>query len=213
MGDLLEQISKAIIEGHVKEIPDLTSQALSSGLSAKDILDRGLMPGMDVIGAEFRRGDKFLPEVLLSAHTMQASLDMLKPLLAKAGEKMMGKVVIGTVEGDVHDIGKSLVGMMLEGAGFEVIDLGRDVSPNKFVEAVSKEKPDIIAMSALLTTTMRSMDHTLIALKAAGLREMVKVMVGGAPVTADFAQQIAADFYASNAASAADLAIKIMHSN
>jgi 5-methyltetrahydrofolate--homocysteine methyltransferase len=212
MGDLLEQITKAIIEGHVKEIPDLTSQALSSGLSAKNILDRGLMPGMDVVGAEFRRGDKFLPEVLLSAHTMQASLDMLKPLLAKAGEKMVGKVVIGTVEGDVHDIGKSLVGMMLEGAGFEVIDLGRDVSPQKFVEAVSVEKPNIVAMSALLTTTMRSMDHTLTALKAAGLREMVKVMVGGAPVTADFAHQIAADFYASNAATAADLATKIMHS-
>jgi 5-methyltetrahydrofolate--homocysteine methyltransferase len=213
MSDLLEQISNAVIEGRVKEIPDITSKALASGLSAKDILDEGLMPGMDVIGAEFKRGDKFLPEVLLSAHTMQASLDILKPLLEKAGQKMVGKVVIGTVEGDLHDIGKSLVGMMIEGAGFEVIDLGRDVSPQKFVEAVKIEKPDIVAMSALLTTTMRSIDHTIKALQEAGLRERVKIIIGGAPVTADFAKQIAADAYAANAALAADLAKKIMHTN
>jgi 5-methyltetrahydrofolate--homocysteine methyltransferase len=213
MSDLLEQISNAVIEGRVKEIPNITSKALTSGLSAKDILDEGLMPGMDVIGAEFKRGNKFLPEVLLSAHTMQASLDILKPLLAKAGQKMVGKVVIGTVEGDLHDIGKSLVGMMLEGAGFEVIDLGRDVSPQKFVEAVKIEKPDIVAMSALLTTTMRSMDHTVLALKEAGLRERIKVIVGGAPVTADFAKQIAADAYAANAPAAADLVKKLILPN
>jgi 5-methyltetrahydrofolate--homocysteine methyltransferase len=213
MSDALVQISNAVIEGRVKDIPGLTNTALSSGLTAKDILDKGLMPGMDVIGAEFKKGKKFVPEVLLSARTMQASLDILKPLLAQAGEKMAGKVIIGTVKGDLHDIGKSLVGMMLEGAGFEVVNLGKDVPPEKFVDAVKKEKPDIVAMSALLTTTMRSMGHTVTALKEAGLRETVKIMIGGAPVTADFAKQIGADAYAANAPAAAELAKKLIYSN
>jgi 5-methyltetrahydrofolate--homocysteine methyltransferase len=213
MSDALVQISNAVIEGRVKDIPGLTNTALSSGLTAKDILDKGLMPGMDVIGAEFKKGKKFVPEVLLSARTMQASLDILKPLLAQAGEKMAGKVIIGTVKGDLHDIGKSLVGMMLEGAGFEVVNLGKDVPPEKFVDAVKKEKPDIVAMSALLTTTMRSMGHTVTALKEAGLRETVKIMIGGAPVTADFAKQIGADAYAANAPAAAELAKKLINSN
>ncbi|HLB48004.1 MAG TPA: corrinoid protein [Anaerolineales bacterium] len=213
MSDALVQISNAVIEGRVKDIPGLTNTALSSGLTAKDILDKGLMPGMDVIGAEFKKGKKFVPEVLLSARTMQASLDILKPLLAQAGEKMAGKVIIGTVKGDLHDIGKSLVGMMLEGAGFEVVNLGKDVPPEKFVDAVKKEKPDIVAMSALLTTTMRSMGHTVTALKEAGLRESVKIMIGGAPVTADFAKQIGADAYAANAPAAAELAKKLINSN
>jgi 5-methyltetrahydrofolate--homocysteine methyltransferase len=213
MSDALVQISNAVIEGRVKDIPGLTNTALSSGLTAKDILDKGLMPGMDVIGAEFKKGKKFVPEVLLSSRTMQASLDILKPLLAQAGEKMAGKVIIGTVKGDLHDIGKSLVGMMLEGAGFEVVNLGKDVPPEKFVDAVKKEKPDIVAMSALLTTTMRSMGHTVTALKEAGLRESVKIMIGGAPVTADFAKQIGADAYAANAPAAAELAKKLIYSN
>ena len=213
MSDALVQISNAVIEGRVKDIPGLTNTALSSGLTAKDILDKGLMPGMDVIGAEFKKDKKFVPEVLLSARTMQASLDILKPLLAQAGEKMAGKVIIGTVKGDLHDIGKSLVGMMLEGAGFEVVNLGKDVPPEKFVDAVKKEKPDIVAMSALLTTTMRSMGHTVTALKEAGLRETVKIMIGGAPVTADFAKQIGADAYAANAPAAAELAKKLIYSN
>ncbi|MEK6575027.1 MAG: corrinoid protein [Chloroflexota bacterium] len=213
MSDALVQISNAVIEGRVKDIPSLTNTALSSGLTAKDILDKGLMPGMDVIGAEFKKGKKFVPEVLLSARTMQASLDILKPLLAQAGEKMAGKVIIGTVKGDLHDIGKSLVGMMLEGAGFEVVNLGKDVPPEKFVDAVKKEKPDIVAMSALLTTTMRSMGHTVTALKEAGLRESVKIMIGGAPVTVDFAKQIGADAYAANAPAAAELAKKLINSN
>jgi len=213
MSDALVQISNAVIEGRVKDIPGLTNTALSSGLTAKDILDKGLMPGMDVIGAEFKKGKKFVPEVLLSSRTMQASLDILKPLLAQAGEKMAGKVIIGTVKGDLHDIGKSLVGMMLEGAGFEVVNLGKDVPPEKFVDAVKKEKPDIVAMSALLTTTMRSMGHTVTALKEAGLRETVKIMIGGAPVTADFAKQIGADAYAANAPAAAELAKKLIYSN
>jgi 5-methyltetrahydrofolate--homocysteine methyltransferase len=213
MSDALVQISNAVIEGRVKDIPSLTNTALSSGLTAKEILDKGLMPGMDVIGAEFKKGKKFVPEVLLSARTMQASLGILKPLLAQAGEKMAGKVIIGTVKGDLHDIGKSLVGMMLEGAGFEVVDLGKDVPPEKFVDAVKKEKPNIVAMSALLTTTMRSMGHTMTALKEAGLREMVKIMIGGAPVTVDFAKQIGADGYAANAPAAVELAKKFINSN
>jgi 5-methyltetrahydrofolate--homocysteine methyltransferase len=213
MSDALVQISNAVIEGRVKDIPSLTNTALSSGLTAKEILDKGLMPGMDVIGAEFKKGKKFVPEVLLSARTMQASLGILKPLLAQAGEKMAGKVIIGTVKGDLHDIGKSLVGMMLEGAGFEVKDLGKDVPPEKFVDAVKKEKPDIVAMSALLTTTMRSMGHTMTALKEAGLRETVKIMIGGAPVTVDFAKQIGVDGYAANAPAAVELAKKFINSN
>jgi 5-methyltetrahydrofolate--homocysteine methyltransferase len=213
MSDVLVQISNAVIEGNGKEITGLTNTALSSGLTAKDILDKGLMPGMEVIGAEFKKGKKFVPEVLLSARTMQASLEILKPLMAKAGAKMAGRVIIGTVKGDLHDIGKSLVGMLLEGAGFEVVDLGKDVSPEKFVEAVKKEKPNIVALSALLTTTMRSMDQTVVALKEAGLRETVKIMVGGAPVTAEFAKQIGADAYAANAPAAADVAKKLMTAN
>ena len=210
MSEVLVQISNTVIEGRLKDIAALTNSALASGLTAKDVLDKGLMPGMDVIGAEFKKGKKFVPEVLLSARTMQTSLDILKPILAEAGDKMTGKAIIGTVKGDLHDIGKNLVGMMLEGSGFEVVDLGKDVSPEKFVEAVKKEKPDIVAMSALLTTTMRSMGHTITMLKEAGLRDSVRILVGGAPLTTEFAQQIGADAYASNAPAAVELAKKFV---
>ena len=213
MSDILVQISNAVIEGRVKDIVGLTHNALGAGLSAKEVLDNGLMPGMDVVGAEFKKGKKFVPEVLLSARTMQGSLDILKPLLAQAGAKMTGKVIIGTVKGDLHDIGKNLVGMMLAGSGFEVVDLGRDVAPEKFVDAVKREKPNIVAMSALLTTTMRAMGHTITMLKEAGLRDSVMIMVGGAPVTTDFAHQIGADAYASNAPAAAEMAKKFTHPN
>jgi 5-methyltetrahydrofolate--homocysteine methyltransferase len=210
MSDVLVQISNAVIEGRVKDISGLTNTALAEGLTAKDVLDKGLMPGMDEVGAQFRKGKKFVPEVLLAARTMQGSLDIIKPLLAQAGAKMTGKAVIGTVKGDLHDIGKNLVGMMLEGAGFEVVDLGKDVAPEKFVDAVKTQKPDVVGMSALLTTTMRAMGHTVTMLREAGLRDSVKIMVGGAPVTPDFAQQIGADAYASNAPAAADIAKKFV---
>jgi 5-methyltetrahydrofolate--homocysteine methyltransferase len=170
------------------------------------LLNHGLMPGMEHVGEEFRNGNMFVPEVLRAARAMQASMDLLRPLLVETGARMAGKIVIGTVKGDLHDIGKNLVAMMCEGAGFEIKDLGRDVDPALFVEAVANENADIVAMSALLTTTMRSMERTIEALKEAGLRERVKVMVGGAPVTQDYADQIGADGYASNAAAAADLA-------
>ncbi len=206
MSDTLEKISKAVIEGDVGSIGMLTELALSQGLTPKDILDNGLMPGMDYVGVEFRKGNMFVPEVLLSARAMQASMDIIRPLLAETGAELRGKAVMGTVQGDLHDIGKNLVCMMMEGAGFEIIDLGTDVAPEAFVETVKKEQPDIVGMSALLTTTMRSMDRTIQALEEAGVRESVKVMVGGAPVTSDFATQIGADGYASNAPAAADLA-------
>ncbi len=206
MSDTLEKISKAVIEGDVDNIGMLTELALSQGLTPKDILDNGLMPGMDYVGVEFRKGNMFVPEVLLSARAMQASMDIIRPLLAETGAELRGKAVMGTVQGDLHDIGKNLVCMMMEGAGFEIIDLGTDVAPEAFVETVKKEQPDIVGMSALLTTTMRSMDRTIQALEEAGVRESVKVMVGGAPVTSDFATQIGADGYASNAPAAADLA-------
>jgi 5-methyltetrahydrofolate--homocysteine methyltransferase len=210
MSEILQQISQAIIEGQVDDMAGLAQTALDEGLSAQVVLDQGLMAGMDYVGKEFKAGAMFVPEVLRSAKAMQNAMDVLKPLLAASGAKMTGRVLLGTVKGDLHDIGKNLVGMMCEGAGFEVRDLGKDLGPEAFVEAVKKYEPDIIGMSALLTTTMRVMEHVIKALKEAGLRDKVKVMVGGAPVTQAFANQIGADGYASNAAAAADLARKLV---
>jgi 5-methyltetrahydrofolate--homocysteine methyltransferase len=210
MSEILSKLSSAIIEGDLDSMKGLTDQALGEGYSAKEVLDKGLMPGMDHVGVEFRAGNMFVPEVLRSARAMQASMDTLKPLLAESGEDRAGRVLIGTVKGDLHDIGKNLVGMMCEGAGFEVRDLGKDVEPEQFVEAVKEYEPDVVGMSALLTTTMRAMESTIKALEEAGVRDQIKIMVGGAPVTQDFADQIGADGYASNAASAADMARKFV---
>jgi len=210
MSEILEQISTAVIEGDVGEIKDLTEDALDEDLSAEEILDKGLTPGMDYVGVEFKAGNMFVPEVLRSAKTMQLSMDILKPLLAESGVEMVGKVLLGTVKGDLHDIGKNLVGMMCEGAGFEIKDLGRNVEPEAFVQAVRDFEPNIVGMSALLTTTMRSMESTIKVLEEAGLRDKVKIMIGGAPLTQAFADQIGADGYASNAAAAADLAKKFV---
>jgi 5-methyltetrahydrofolate--homocysteine methyltransferase len=206
MSEILSQISTAIIEGDFNRITDLTEDALDDGSSAEEILNNGLMPGMDHVGVEFRAGNMFVPEVLRSARSMQASMNILKPLLAESGAKRAGKVLLGTVKGDLHDIGKNLVGMMCEGAGFEVKDLGKDIGPEDFVKAVKEFEPDIVGMSALLTTTMRAMESTIKALEEAGVRDRVKIMIGGAPVTQSFADQIGADGYASNAASAVELA-------
>ena len=210
MSKVLEKISKAVIHGDEDEIAELTKDALDEGLGAKDILKGGLMPGMDYVGVEFKAGRMFVPEVLLSARTMKGFMNVLEPLLAEGETIAVGKVVMGTVEGDLHDIGKNLVGMMMEGAGFQIVDLGVDVSPEAFVETVKKEKPDVVGMSALLTTTMRNMGRTIDALKEAGLRDQVKVMVGGAPVTGDFAEQIGADGTASSAPAAVDLAKELL---
>jgi 5-methyltetrahydrofolate--homocysteine methyltransferase len=210
MSEILSRISEAIIEGNVDDMVELTEEALDDGIPAQDVLDRGLMAGMDYVGVEFKAGNMFVPEVLRSAKAMQTAMDILKPELAKSGARRTGKVLLGTVKGDMHDIGKNLVGMMCEGAGFEVKDIGKDIAPDAFVEAIRDFKPDIVGMSALLTTTMRAMGHTVKALEEAGLRDQVKVMVGGAPVTQAFCDQIQADGYAPNAAAAADLAKSLM---
>ena len=210
MSEVLMQISEAIIEGNVDDIVDLTEEALDGGSSPEEVLNQGLMAGMDHVGVEFKAGNMFVPEVLRSAKAMQAAMDVLRPMLTKAGVKHTGKLLLGTVKGDLHDIGKNLVGMMCEGAGFEVTDLGKDISPEQFVAAIKEQQPDVLGMSALLTTTMRTMGHTIKALEEAGLRDRVKVMVGGAPVTQLFADQIKADGYAPNAAAASELARKLV---
>ncbi|MDX1612837.1 MAG: corrinoid protein [Candidatus Promineifilaceae bacterium] len=213
MSEVLSEISRAVIAGDREEIVDLTEDALDEGYEAQEVLNQGLMPGMDHVGVEFRAGNMYVPEVLRSARAMQASMDVLKPLLAESGVPMAGKILLGTVKGDMHDIGKNLVGMMCEGAGFEVKDLGKDVSPDGFVVAVKEFQPHVLGMSALLTTTMRSMEHTIKALQEAGLRDNVKIMIGGAPVTSAFADQIGADGYASNAASAVDMAKQFVNAH
>ncbi len=205
-----EQLSTIVLKGQVDKAALLVRSALGQGLAPKDILDNGLIVGMNEVGARFKRGDMFVPEVLMAAKTMQAGMEVLRPLLAAAGAKMAGKIVMGTVKGDLHDIGKNLVAMMCEGAGFEVIDLGFNVPPETIIDAVKKHQPDIVGMSALLTTTMRAMGHTIKALEEAGLRDNVKVMVGGAPVDAAFAERIGADGYGSNAVAGAETAKRFM---
>jgi 5-methyltetrahydrofolate--homocysteine methyltransferase len=206
MSENLSEITSLLIEGNFGSMAEVTVEALDSGIPAIDILNQGLMPGMDHIGVEFKAGRVFVPEVLRSAKAMQKSMDIIRPILAETGAKPAGKIVLGTVKGDLHDIGKNLVGMMCEGAGFEVIDLGRNIEPQEFVEEIIKLEPDIVGLSALLTTTMIFMDRTIQALKEAGIRDKVIILVGGAPVNQDFAEEIGADGYASSAVEAVDLA-------
>lgn len=206
MSAIYEQLSTVILQGKEDQTPGLVQKALDEGLEPKDILDNGLIVGMTEVGDRFKRGDMFVPEVLLSAKTMQAGLEVLRPQLAASGAELVGKIVLGTVKGDLHDIGKNLVGMMCEGAGFEVIDLGFNVEPEKFIKAIKEHQPNIVGMSALLTTTMRAMGHTIKAIEEAGLRDQVKIMVGGAPVDAEFAKRIGADGYGSNVVAGTELA-------
>ena len=206
MSDLYGKMSELLISGGIEEIKKLTQQALDEGLEASEVLSKGLLPGMDIVGQRFKACEMFIPEVLRSAKTMQGSMGILRPLLSEADAAGAGTVVIGTVEGDLHDIGKNLVGMMLEGAGFQVVDLGTDVKPGDFVEAAKEHKPSILGMSALLTTTMPKMGETVNALKEAGIRDQIKVMAGGAPVTQDFVDEIGADAYGSNATAAVEKA-------
>ena len=206
MSELLEKMAKELIAGNVAEVKRLTQEAIDGGMSARDVLDNGLLAGMDVVGKRFKAGDMFIPEVLLCARTMHSSMDILKPLLSEGDQAGAGTFVIGTVEGDLHDIGKNLVAMMLQGAGFRVIDLGTNIKPQDFVAAVKEHKPAIVGMSALLTTTMPKMEETIEALKEAGLRDQVKIMAGGAPVTQDFIDKIGADAYGANAAAASEKA-------
>ena len=202
----LNKVSEALQRGDAEKVAELVKQALEENLLPKDILENGLIKGMDIIGAKFKKNEVYVPEVLIAARAMHAGMSILRPKLIETGVKNIGTVAIGTVKGDLHDIGKNLVKMMLEGAGFEVIDLGVDVTTDKFVEAVKKHKPNIIGMSALLTTTMVNMAEVIKALEAAGLRDKVKIMIGGAPITQNYADQIGADGYSPDAASAVDKA-------
>jgi 5-methyltetrahydrofolate--homocysteine methyltransferase len=209
MSAIYEQLAMVVLEGDKDRVVELVNKGLSEGLAAKDILDNGMVVGMNEVGARFKRGEMFVPEVLMSADAMQGGLVVLRPQLVASGAKLIGKIVIGTVKGDLHDIGKNLVGMLCEGAGFEVIDLGFNVDPDKFIAAIKTHQPDIVGMSALLTTTMRAMGQTIKAIEEAGLRDKVKVMVGGAPVDAEFARRISADGYGSNAPAGVDLAKRL----
>jgi len=202
----LKNVSEALQRGDAEKVHELVTQALEENLLPKDILENGLIKGMDIIGAKFKKNEVYVPEVLIAARAMHAGMSILQPKLTESGVKNIGTVAIGTVKGDLHDIGKNLVKMMLEGAGFEVIDLGVDVTANKFVEAVKEHKPNIIGMSALLTTTMVNMVEVIKALEVAGLRDKVKIMIGGAPITQNYADQIGADGYSPDAASAVDKA-------
>jgi 5-methyltetrahydrofolate--homocysteine methyltransferase len=210
MSRLYERIATAIIEGDADKTASLVQRALDQDLPAKEILDNGMVVGMGEVGARFKVGDMFVPEVLMSADSMQAGLDVLRPQLVASGVKLIGKILMGTVKGDLHDIGKNLVNMMCEGAGFEIIDLGFNADPEKFVEAIKEHQPDVVGMSAMLTTTMRAMAQTIRAIEEAGLRDQVKIMVGGAPVDAAFAERIGADGYGSNAPAGSDLAKKLV---
>ncbi len=207
---LLEDISAALQKGKAKDVKELVQQAIDQGLGAQTILEEGLLSGMNIIGGKFKRNEVYVPEVLIAARAMNAGTALLKPLLASAGVEATGKVVIGTVKGDLHDIGKNLVRMMMEGKGLEVIDLGVDVSADKFVQAINDHNADIVALSALLTTTMNEMKGVIEALDAAGLRDKVKVMIGGAPITESFRAAIGADAYTPDAASASESAIALI---
>jgi len=198
----VEQIYKAVIEGNMPGVEAGVKQALEDKTPAETILKEGLIAPMDEVGRRFEAGEYYVPEMLIAARAMKAGIALLRPILAETGVEPVGKVIMGTVSGDLHDIGKNLVGLMLEGAGFLVVDVGTDVSPQAFVEAVKKEQPQLLGMSALLTTTMPNAGETVKALKEAGLKDSVKVMIGGAPVTQGFADQIGADGFAEDAARA-----------
>ncbi|MBI4910817.1 MAG: corrinoid protein [Acidobacteria bacterium] len=202
----LEELREAILNGDARRADSLTREAIAQGVEPLALINQSMVPAMDEAGRRFECEEYFVPELLLAARAMKAALEPLRPLLAATGARAAGKVVIGTVKGDLHDIGKNLVASLLEGGGFEVIDLGADVSPQKFIDAVTNSGANIVALSALLTVTMPSMRNTIEALKQAGLRDRVKVMVGGAPVTQQFADQIGADGYSENAPSAVALA-------
>lgn len=205
---LLQEISENLQKGKAKVVKELVQQAIDEGIPVEQILDEGLLSGMSIVGEKFKNNEVFVPEVLVAARAMNQGAQLLKPLMGEAGVKATGKVCLGTVKGDLHDIGKNLVRMMMEGKGLEVIDLGSDVAPETYVETAVKENCQIICCSALLTTTMGVMEDVVKAAETAGIRDKVKIMVGGAPVTQAFCDKIRADAYTSDAASAADKAVE-----
>jgi|AntAceMinimDraft_17_1070374.scaffolds.fasta_scaffold06000_2 corrinoid protein of di/trimethylamine methyltransferase len=208
----LDELKAVVIDMEVEKAVELTQKALDEDKKAEEILNQALVPAMDIVGDQYDRGDKFVPEMLLAANAMKSAMVLLRPLLVESGVKMKGKIVIGTVEGDLHDIGQNLVSMMLEGAGFEVVNLGSETPSDEFVQAVKEHSPDIVGMSAMLTTTMLHMPEVIDALKEAGLRDKVKMMIGGAPLTQDYADEIGADGYSPDASTATKLANKLMQS-
>jgi 5-methyltetrahydrofolate--homocysteine methyltransferase len=209
MDEKLKSIYDAILEGDMEGVMNNVQAPLDAGVAPGEILNTALIPAMDKVGRLFEEGEYFVPEMLVAARAMKAGLEILKPLLVDSGVDPVGKVVLGTVKGDLHDIGKNLVAMMLEGAGFEIVDLGADVSPDQFVAAI-RDGVDVVGLSALLTTTMPAIENTIRAIEESGLRNQVKIIVGGAPVTAEYARQIVADGYAADASQAATLARELI---
>jgi len=209
MNEKLNTIYQAVLDGKMNVVQSAVKDALESGIAGGDILNSSLIPAMGEVGRLFEAGEYFVPEMLIAARAMKSGLEIIKPSLVKSGNKPIGRVAVGTVKGDLHDIGKNLVAMMLEGAGFEIMDLGTDVPPEKFVEA-AKTGVNIIGLSALLTTTMTNMETTIKAIETAGLRNQVKIIVGGAPVTAEFARNVGADGFAPDASQAATLAKSLL---
>ncbi|MDP4125737.1 MAG: corrinoid protein [Bacillota bacterium] len=207
----LSLLGKAVIEGDNEEVKALTEQAINANVDPLVIINEGLIGGMNIVGQRFKVNDMFVPEVLMSARAMNSGIELVKPLLAGGEMTNKGTVIIGTVKGDLHDIGKSLVAMMLECSGFKVVDLGTDVSPEEFVAGIKDNNGQVVALSALLTTTMLAMKSTIEVLQESGLREKVVVMIGGAPITQDFADQIGADGYAGDAAAAVELVTKLLN--
>ena len=208
--DTLDAVRKAIIEGQAKEVEAQVQAALDAGTDASTILYDALIPAMAEVGRLYEEGEYFVPEMLIAARAMKMGLAILKPYLLDADVKPSGKVAIATIQGDLHDIGKNLVSLMLEGAGFEIVDLGVNAAPEKFVEAVQEQHVDVVAMSALLTTTMVRMKDTIQALQAAGVRDQVKVIIGGAPITQNYADEIGADGYAADASQAVTLTKRLL---
>ncbi|MDD5454230.1 MAG: corrinoid protein [Candidatus Ratteibacteria bacterium] len=206
----LQKIADGVIKGQAEEVAKLVKKALDEGIAPKEILDNGLIGAMNIIGQRFKNNEVYVPEVLIAARAMHRGMDVLKPMLVKSGIKPIAKVAVGTVKGDLHDIGKNLVIMMLQGAGFETNDLGIDLPPEKFVEA-AKKGAQIIGLSALLTTTMPAMKKVIDVFKEVGIRDKVKIMIGGAPVTQEYADEIGADGYAPDAASAVDKAKELLN--
>jgi 5-methyltetrahydrofolate--homocysteine methyltransferase len=205
-----QDLADSIIAGDNIKSKEITQKLVDSGVSSSEILNEGLVPGMEVVGRQFKANEMYIPEVLIAARAMHAAMDIIKPMLSKSGAKMKGTVIVGTVQGDLHDIGKNLVGMMLEGGGFSVIDAGVDISAEKFVEEAKKSGAKLVGLSALLTTTMPVMKDVIAALKADSTTADVKVMVGGAPLTQEYADSIGAKGYAPDASSAVDLASKLL---
>lgn len=210
---IYEELSQAVQSGKTKVIPELVTKALEEGNAPKDILNNGLLAGMSVVGEKFKAGEVYVPTVLIAARAMNNGIEVLKPAMSDGDSESKGKVILGTVKGDLHDIGKNLVKIMMEGKGIEVIDLGVDVAPEKYVEAALQENAKLIACSALLTTTMNALKDVVQTVEDKGVHGEIKIMAGGAPVTQDFCNEIGVDYYTDDATSASDLAVEILAAN